>query len=212
VLRPPYLATTLKVAMMVTGAQGGCYALSVWLPTYLKTERHLSSLNTGSYLLLHIFGAFIGFLVGAYLADAIGRKRTFIVSAVGSVLCLIIYLAAPISDSMMLVLGLPLGFILYMMFSAMGPFMTELYPTEVRGALEGFCYNSGRATGALFPTLVGFLSDKLGLGSAILLFAMIGYGLMLFALILLPETKGRTVASIAPGDVTSLRPSSAPAE
>ena len=32
--------------------------------------------------------------------------------------------------------------------------------------------------GALFPALVGFLSDKLGLGSAILLFAIIGYGLM----------------------------------
>ena len=84
VLRPPYLATTLKVALMVTGAQGGSYALSVWLPTYLKTERGLSSLNTGSYLLIHIFGAFLGFIAGAYLADLIGRKRTFIVSAIGS--------------------------------------------------------------------------------------------------------------------------------
>ena len=64
----------------------------------------------------------------------------------------------------MLILGAPLGFIIYMMFSAMGPFMTELYPTEVRGAGQGFCYNSGRAMGALFPALVGFLSDRLGLG------------------------------------------------
>jgi len=96
------------------------------------------------------------------------------------------------------------------MFSAMGPFMTELYPTEVRGAGQGFCYNSGRAIGALFPTLVGYLSDKLGLGSAILLFAVIAYGLMLFALMLLPETKGRSVGAIAPGDMTQLRP--APAE
>jgi len=211
VLKPPYLATTLKVALMVTGAQGGSYALSVWLPTYLKTERHLSSLNTGSYLLFHIFGAFIGFLVGAYLADAIGRKRTFIVSALGSVLCVAIYLAAPISDGAMLLLGAPLGFILYMMFSAMGPFMTELYPTEVRGAGQGFCYNSGRAIGALFPALVGFLSDRLGLGSAILLFALLGYGVMLLALLMLPETRGRSVDAIEPGDMkpASLAPSPA---
>jgi sugar phosphate permease len=194
---------------MVTGAQGGSYALSVWLPTFLKTERHLSALNTGSYLLLHIFGAFVGFIVGAYLSDAIGRKRTFIVSAVGSVLCLIVYLAAPIGDGLMLILGAPLGFILYMMFSAMGPFMTELYPTEVRGAGQGFCYNSGRAIGAMFPALVGFLSDRLGLGSAILLFAVIAYGLMLLALLMLPETKGRSVAEIAPDDIASLRPSPA---
>src|SRR6201996_1304424 len=210
VLRPPYIATTLKVAMMVTGAQGGSYALSVWLPTYLKTERHLSSLNTGSYLLIHILGAFIGFLVGAYLADRIGRKRPFIVSAVGSMICVAIYLAAPISDSWMLVLGAPLGFILYMMFSAMGPFMTELYPTEVRGAGQGFCYNSGRAIGALFPALVGFLSGKLGLGMAILLFALLGYGVMLLALAMLPETKGRSASAIKPNDMTSsLTPSPA---
>jgi sugar phosphate permease len=209
VLRPPYLATTLKVALMVTGAQGGSYALSVWLPTYLKTERHLSALNTGSYLLIHICGAFIGFIVGAYLADAIGRKRTFIVSAIGSVICVAIYLAAPIGDGLMLILGAPLGFILYMMFSAMGPFMTELYPTEVRGAGQGFCYNSGRAIGALFPALVGFLSNGLGLGGAILLFAVLGYGLMLAVLTLLPETRGRSVSAITPENTGSLRPAAA---
>jgi len=124
-------------------------------------------------------------------------------------LCVAIYLAAPISDSTMLVLGAPLGFILYMMFSAMGPFMTELYPTEVRGAGQGFCYNSGRAIGALFPTLVGFLSDKLGLGSAILLFSLLAYGLMLLALMMLPETRGRSVATITANDMSSLRPAPA---
>ena len=209
VLRAPYLATTLKVALMVTGAQGGSYALSVWLPTYLKTERGLSSLNTGSYLLIHILGAFFGFLVGAYLADRIGRKRTFIVSAIGSVICVAIYLAAPINDSLMLVLGAPLGFIIYMMFSAMGPFMTELYPTEVRGAGQGFCYNSGRAIGALFPALVGFLSGKLGLSGAILLFSLLAYGLMLVALAMLPETKGRSLDTIVPDGLSPLRPSPA---
>ena len=198
VLRPPYRATTLKVGLMVTGAQGGSYALSVWLPTYLKTERGLSTLNTGSYLLIHILGAFLGFLVGAHLSDRIGRKRTFVVSAFGSMVAVAIYLAVPISNDVMLVLGAPLGFIIYMMFSAMGPFMTELYPTEVRGAGQGFCYNSGRAAGALFPALVGFLSVRLGLGAAILLFALLAYGVMLLALAFLPETRGRTLSVITP--------------
>ena len=132
------------------------------------------------------------------------------VSALGSVLCLVIYLAAPISDGAMLLLGAPLGFILYMMFSAMGPFMTELYPTEVRGAGQGFCYNSGRAIGALVSGAGRDSSaTRLGLGSAILLFALIAYGLMLLALLMLPETKGRSVDAIEPGDMTSLAPSPA---
>src|SRR5262245_60835180 len=111
----------------------------------------------------------------------------------------------------MLILGAPLGFILYMMFSAMGPFMTELYPTEVRGAGQGFCYNSGRAIGALFPALVGFLSDRLGLASAILLFSLLAYGLMLLALLMLPETRGRAVAAIQPGETTSASLAPSPA-
>lgn len=198
VLKPPYLATTWKVALMVTGAQGGSYALSVWLPTFLRTERHLSVLNTGSYLLVHILGAWFGFLAGAYLSDAIGRKRTFLVSALGSAVSVVAYVTLPISDTVMLLLAAPLGFILYMMFSAMGPFMTELYPTEVRGSGQGFCYNVGRAFGALFPAMVGFLSAKLPLGTAIAIFSFAAYGLMVVALLLLPETRGRAVAAIQP--------------
>ncbi|WP_149538017.1 MFS transporter [Siccirubricoccus phaeus] len=200
VLRPPYLGTTLKVALMVTGAQGGSYALSVWLPTFLRTERQLSVLNTGSYLLVHILGAWIGFLAGAYLADAIGRKRTFLISAIGSAISVVAYVTLPISNELMLVLAAPLGFILYMMFSAMGPFMTELYPTEVRGTGQGFCYNVGRAFGALFPAMVGFLSQKLPLGTAIAIFAFAAYGVMVIGLLLLPETRGRQVAAIAPAE------------
>jgi hypothetical protein len=52
----------------------------------------------------------------------------------------------------------------------------------------------------------------MGLGSAILLFALLGYGVMLLALLMLPETKGRSVSAIKPNDMTSpLAPSPAPA-
>ncbi len=84
-LKPPYLSTTWRVALMVAGAQGGSYALTIWLPTYLKTVRHISSVGTGSYLMVLILGAFFGFVSGAYLADGIGRKPTFMISAIGSV-------------------------------------------------------------------------------------------------------------------------------
>jgi hypothetical protein len=92
----------------------------------------------------------------------------------------------------------------------MGPFMTELYPTAVRGAGQGFCYNAGRAVGALFPALVGFLSARLGLAPAILLFAVIAYGIMLIALLMLPETRGRSLEAIAlDGSDTAALPVSA---
>jgi MFS family permease len=201
-LRPPYLSTTWRVVMMVAGAQGGSYALTIWLPTYLKTVRHISSVGTGSYLLVLILGAFFGFVSGAYLADGIGRKATFMISAVASIVLTIVYLFAPIGNDLILPVGFGLGYVSLMMFSPMGPFMTELYPTAVRGVGQGFCYNAGRGIGALFPAAVGFLAGEFGLGLAIAVFSLGAYGVMIAALLLLPETRGRSLSSLeqsAPG-------------
>ncbi|HET6235137.1 MAG TPA: MFS transporter [Acetobacteraceae bacterium] len=195
-LKPPYLSTTWRVALMVAGAQGGSYALTIWLPTYLKTVRHISSVGTGSYLMVLILGAFFGFVSGAYLADGIGRKPTFMISAIGSVVLTIVYLFAPIGNGMILPVGFLLGYVSLIMFSPMGSFMTELYPTAVRGVGQGFCYNAGRGIGALFPAAVGFLAERLGLGLAIAVFSLGAYGLMIVALLLLPETRGRSLASL----------------
>ncbi|MGH7040918.1 MAG: MFS transporter [Acetobacteraceae bacterium] len=195
-LKPPYLSVTWRVALMVTGAQGGSYALTIWLPTYLKTVKHMSAVGTGSYLLVLILGAFFGFISGAYLADGIGRKATFMISAIGSMVLTVVYLFAPLGNDMILLVGFLLGYISLMMFSPMGTFMTELYPTAVRGAGQGFCYNAGRGIGALFPTFVGFLSVRMGLGPAIAIFSLVAYGIMILALLMLPETRGRPLADL----------------
>jgi MFS family permease len=195
-LKPPYLSTTWRVAMMVTGAQGSSYALTTFLPTFLKTERHMTSVGTGSYLFVLILGAFFGFLSGAYLADAIGRRNTFFVSVLGSVVMTAIYMLAPLSNDVILPVGFVLGYINLMMFSPMGSYMTELFPTAVRGVAQGFCYNAGRGIGAIFPALVGFLAARFGLGNAIVVFSGCGFAVMIVALCMLPETKGRPLASL----------------
>ncbi|HSZ92812.1 MAG TPA: MFS transporter, partial [Acetobacteraceae bacterium] len=100
------------------------------------------------------------------------------------------------SSDGILPVGFLLGYVSLIMFSPMGSFMTELYPTAVRGVGQGFCYNAGRGIGALFPALVGFLSLRLGLGPAIAIFSVVAYGLMIVALLLLPETRGRSLLSL----------------
>jgi MFS family permease len=199
-LRPPYLATTWRVALMVTGAQGSSYALTIFLPTFLKTERHMSSVGTGSYLMVLILGAFCGFVSGAFLADAIGRRNTFFVSVLGSVVMMLIYMLAPLSNDAILPVGFVLGYINLMMFSPMGSFMTELFPTAVRGVAQGFCYNAGRGIGAIFPAMVGFLAKQLGLAYAIVVFSGLGFAVMIVALLMLPETKGRALSSLEPAE------------
>ncbi len=194
--RGVHLATTLKVSLMVAGAQGSGYAIGIWMPTYLRTVRHFSATATGGVLMLQILGALCGFLLGSYLSDAIGRKRTFLWSAILSLIFIAGFIWIPMNDTWLLIMGVPLNVVLLMKFPPMGPFMTELFPTELRGNAQGFCYNSGRAIGSFFPTLVGFVSQSWGLGNAIAICSVVASGIMIIMLLLLPETRGRAVANI----------------
>jgi MFS family permease len=194
IFSPALLRTTVLASLMTTGMQGGYYAVTTWLPTFLETERALSVIGTGGYLVVIIVGSFIGYLVSAFLADYLGRRNTFFIFAVGSACIAAFYTFIPISNAAMLVLGFPLGFFVSGNFSGVGAFLTELYPSRVRGSGQGFTYNFGRAVGALFPALVGFMSARMNLGTAIGWFAGIAFVLVVFAVSQLPETRGKELA------------------
>ncbi len=189
------LPTTILGAALATGAQGGYYAITTFLPTFLRTQRHLTVMGTGGYLAVIIIGSWLGYVVSAYLSDAIGRRKNFFIFAIGSLLIAIAYAQTEISDRLMLVLGFPLGFFASGIFSGLGPVLTELFPTSVRGTGQGFCYNFGRGIGAFFPTLVGVLSVSVGLGAAIGIFAAISYAIVILAALVLPETRGRELTA-----------------
>jgi MFS family permease len=191
IFAPAILRTTLLASLVSLGAQGGYYAITTWLPLYLKTTRGLTTLDTGGYLAVVIAGSFAGYLTAAYLTDRLGRRRTLILFAFCSFLTVIFYTSAPIGNGVMLILGFPLGFFASGSFSPMGAFFTELFPTPLRASGQGFSYNLGRGAGALFPTFVGFFSARLSLGTSIAAFAVVAYLAMICGVMLLPETRGR---------------------
>jgi MFS family permease len=190
IFRPNLLRITALTSLVAVGAQGGYYAITTWLPTFLKSQLHVAALNTGGYLSVVIAGSLIGYLAGAHLADRLGRKPTLILFAAASFATIAAYAYWPMSNHMMLALGFPLGFFSSGVFSPIGAFFTELFPTSLRGSGQGFSYSFGRALGAVFPALVGYLSEAMSLGHAIAVFAVSAYALMILAVVLLPETRG----------------------
>jgi MFS family permease len=197
IFSPVILKTTILTCILSTGAQGGYYAITTWLPTFLRTERKLTVLGTGGYLAVIIVGSFVGYLVSAWLNDRIGRRTNFILFAICSIITVVLYTELQFDNTTMLFLGFPLGFFASGIFSGMGPFLTELFPTRVRGSGQGFAYNFGRGIAALNPFFVGLLSATLPLGQSIGVFALIAYGLVIIAALLLPETKGRVLTAEA---------------
>lgn len=191
IFSPALIKTTLLASLLCTGVQGGYYAITTWLPTFLKTERHLSVIGTGGYLLVIILGSFVGYICGAYLTDRLGRRANLIIFALLSCITIFAYTQLELTNMQMLFLGFPLGFSASGIFSGMGAFLTELYPSAVRATGQGFTYNFGRGVGALFPGLVGYISQTSSLATAIGIFAGGAYFVVLAVTMLLPETKGK---------------------
>lgn len=195
IFRGPLLKTTLIASLMTTGAQGGYYAIMTWLPRFLTNERGLSVVSSTSYLAALIVGAFVGYLVGAWLTDRLGRRRLFLLFSLGASIVVALYTQAPLPNAALWIIGFPLGFFSSGYFSGMGAFLTELFPTHLRGSGQGFCYNFGRGVGALFPAWVGYISSAMPLGDAIALFAIVAYGVFFAAAYALPETRGTELKS-----------------
>ncbi|WP_321964574.1 MFS transporter [Paraburkholderia sp. J7] len=203
---PAVIRTTIVGALIGLGAHGGYHAITTWLPTYLKTERHLSVLGTGGYLAVVIVAFIVGCFVSAWLQDRIGRRRNVILFAVCCAVMVNIYTFLPLSDTTMLILSFPLGLFSAGIPATLGALFNELYPQGVRGTGVGFCYNFGRIVSAGFPVLIGHMSSSMSLGAALGIDAGAAYGLVVIAALLLPETRGRRMATSAQSGARSDAP------
>ncbi|MGK8204856.1 MFS transporter [Burkholderia cenocepacia] len=193
-----HIRSTILASLLVIGLQAACYAILVWLPSLLH-ERHVASTSLISTILVMAFGSFCGFALSAYLADRIGRRLTLIALSLLSWAVTVIYMLVPLNAVLTGVMGFFVGFASIGMFAALGPFLSELFPTHVRTTCMGFAYNVGKSVGASAVVGVGLLSARSGLATAIGLFCLGSYAIAVFAILLLPETKGVALDEVETG-------------
>ncbi len=186
--------STLIGGLFGIGAHGGYAALTTFLPTFLREERHLSVLGSSGYLAVIIIAFFCGCIAAGFLLDRLGRRLTVAFYAVCCIVTVLTYIFAPLTNTEMLFLGFPLGFFSAGIPASMAALFSELYPAGVRGTGVGFCYNFGRIVSSAFPVAIGLLSKDFGLGPAIGMDAAFAYSLVLLAVLLLPETKGTVMS------------------
>jgi len=196
IFRPGMLRVTILASLLAFGVIGVGGAIVNWLPTFMKTVRHLSPGASGYYVFLVTGGSFFGFLASAYLSDLLGRRRTFQLFLVCSWLVTIAYMFLPLSGWWLILMGVPFGFFTIGNYAALGPFFTELFPTAVRGSGQSFAYNFGKAAGAVAVACIGILAQRITLAEAIGSVALLGYSVAVVATLMLPETKG---ISLTPG-------------
>jgi MFS family permease len=191
VFSPGVFRLTAFASLLAAGALGGNYTILTWLVTYLRQNQSLTVNVTTAYLAVNILGSFCGYVGMAHLSDALGRRKTFALSAVGATFTVLLYTQLHLPMTVLLLLGFPLGLFQSGMVSGMGACFTELFPAQIRGSAGGFSYNFGRGIGAMVPAAVGMTSASMGLASSIGVWAALSYVLVFVVAIFLPETRNK---------------------
>jgi len=202
IFQPRILRITLLASLLAVGAQGAGYAVASYLTTFLGQERGLGMAVAGYLVLANSAGGFFGFLTNAWISDRVGRRNAFRIFGAGFVVTSSLYLFGPWGSNIAIlaVLGFIYGFHQFGLYASFGPYFTELFPTELRGTGQAFAYNFGRACSALFVMAVPFLALSLPLSASMATVAICGIACAMVATLLLPETAGRELQSLADFD------------
>jgi MFS family permease len=197
VFRGRYASTTALLTILSSATIFAYWGLNLWVPAFLSLPVERGGLGfdetwTTFLIVTMQTGTFLGYVSFGYIADAIGRRKSF----VGFILiAAVLTLAYSATRDRWLLLGLgPLvAFFGTGFFSGFGTVTAEIYPTSVRAVAQGFTFNVGRFASAAAPFMVGSLAEEHGFGPA---FALLAVALLIGAAtwIWLPETRGRSVA------------------
>ena len=174
------------------------WGLFTWVPSFLAAPEAQGGAGLGlvrstGFVVAMQAGAFLGYTTFGFLADRLGRRPVFLAFVLGAAVAIPAIGLLARSPLALLLLAPLVGYFGHGYFSLFGALLAELFPSPVRGAAQGFCYNAGRAVSALAPFTIGAVADRSGLGSALALTAAF-YLAGAFLIRLLPETKGQELA------------------
>ena len=172
VLTGPGSRLTWLVAAMNALTMFAWWGLFTWIPSFLSRPAAeggagLSIVGTATWVILMQVGMWFGYVTFGVIADAVGRRRTYVTYLLAAAALVPVY-AATREPLPLLVLGPVLAFFGTGHFSGFGTVSAELFPTSVRATAQGLTYNLGRGVSAAAPFTVGALAVSQGLGPAFL--------------------------------------------
>lgn len=195
---PGVARITVFITLMNACTLFGWWGLNLWVPAYLNLAPDrggigLSSAAMSWFVIAMQVGMWFGYVSFGFIADAIGRKRTYVIFVATAAVLLPLYgvLREPVA---LLFLGPLVAFFGTGYYSGFGAVIAELYPTAVRATAAGVCYNVGRIASAAAPFVVGTIAAERGFGAA---FTITGVAFLLAALawVGIPETSNRELAA-----------------
>ncbi|MBX7113486.1 MAG: MFS transporter [Myxococcaceae bacterium] len=175
ITNPPFLVATAGLTLM-TFSIGG---LSMWMPKFLEIERGFASSEAGHFLgVTTVIGGLVGTLVGGRLGDLLERRKvggSVMMSGAGLLLAAPMMVGAALATSRPMLWACLLGaqFFIFLNNGPLNATIVNHVPTSMRAFAFGVNVFTIHALGdAASPTVIGLISDKSSLATAILLNAV----------------------------------------
>ena len=187
-LRPDLLWATVQASILMGAFMFSYYSLSFWYPTFLR-EAGREPLG---YLLAFNLGAVVGMALWGHASGTrLGRRGAVAAAALTGVAAIPAYVGAT-GDAGLAVGAVVMGASGGGIWGMAPAYLTERFPTAVRGVGPGLSYHVGAALGSLTPFVLGRLQDGgMTTGSAMMA-CIAASGLLVAAVVWLgPETRGR---------------------
>jgi MHS family proline/betaine transporter-like MFS transporter len=190
----PYRNVLLLNLLITFGGGAGYYVTSGYLPSFLKVVNSLPN-NTSSMILM---GASLSAMIAAVavgaLSDLIGRKKTFLIVGVCTMVLLpVCYLSLAKATDMTAATfyALAIAFIGNAGYAPVLIFLNERFPTALRATGTGLSWNIGFALGGMMPTFVSLASaGTTQIPMSLSIFAVCVFAIYTLGAMLSPETKG----------------------
>jgi MFS family permease len=171
------------------------WAFLTFSPMYLADVRGFSIVRSSTWFIVYNLGAAAGYLLWGPIADKIGRKPTFVIYILFSMIFTPLFMLWAPTTTWLLICGALAGFGTLGIYSGFTVYYPELFPTRLRATGTTFAPQIGRLISVAGPYLIGTLSISLGYGVAISL-ACLCWLWALFALFFAPETKGKILEDV----------------
>ena len=191
------IATTLHATAVMGGLLFSYAAISAFWPTFLSRTLHLSVSDKTVFLILLNLGSVAGNWTAGWISERAGRRPTLVIFALLSA-CFIPLYVLTTDRTLVMIGGILMGAIGTGMWGIVPAYLTERFPTSVRGVGPGTTYHIGTALGSFTPTLQALLvSNGLTLAHSMAV-TILAAALILAALVFFgPEPRGREFAPTA---------------
>jgi len=164
--------------------------------TYLQKELNWTPLMVATPLFWANIIVFAGNSLWGMVSDILGRRPGIIVPATIAIFVTPLYLMT--TDPIYIVGAfIAQGIFGGSIYGQMPSYLCERFPTEVRGTASGFIYHQGAIWGGLVAPVLTYLAVnmKLGFAMPMMISTMFFLVLVVIAVLLGPETKGKRFTS-----------------